>query len=526
MRRRADREFLLTTLKFILAIVGCVFGVRIFHGNFMAILALAGVVFAAKGQMGLVLFIYLLIPFLVILNPILLPKVGLSGLVARIATLAITFTLVFSASRRRGHDQIPIGSIFFFLVAALISSIQGWFPLISFLKLINVSIFLLGIYYGTRNMGANPYDLFLTRCALFSFSCFVVFGSLITFFFPYVGFFTGLTHAYLEGGSAYADEVFYSMPKTSFRVFCGVTMHSQFLAPFLACISGWISCDMVFVEKRAKILHIALLAPIPILLFLTRSRAGVFAYAVSWIILLGFSLRHARMPLRIRHRLKRTIWVGLGILISILAFYQIKEQSLSKLVRKTNQVQDDTRTLTEAVTASRQGLIARCLYEFRRNPMLGSGFQVQQEHRELYRQGKISLYSAPIEKGILPLMVLGETGFLGSILFVVFLVTFFGTCVRRRYVATATLFTVYLATNMAESSFFAPSGGGGVMWLVCLVGGFLIDMTSKHGNFLLEETALPGVMRASQPSSATHKKSDFSAALLSVPRTPLKDLPQ
>ncbi len=486
LRRRADRELLLTTLKFILAFIGIAIGIRIFHGNFMAVLALSGVVYAAKGQMGMVLFIYLLIPFLTIFNPVLLPKIGTTGFVARIATLAITATLIFTASQRRGNDQIPMGSVFFFLVAALISSIQGWFPLISYLKLINVSIFFSGIYFGTRNIGSRPRDIFVVRCALLSFACIIVFGSVLTLPFPHIGYFTSLQNAFLMGGSSFADEIFYSSSRKGINIFCGVTVHSQFLAPFLACISGWVCCDMILVEKRAVLLHVVLLATIPFLLYLTRSRAGVLAYSVSWAIILGYSLRHAQAPFRLRRRIKRLLWVGFLVLLLIAAYAEVRNQAISKLVRKTNQVQDDTRSLSEAVTATRRGLINRCLYEFMRNPMLGSGFQVQEEHRELYEKGRISIYSAPIEKGVLPLMVLGETGMLGGLAFFAFLVVFLGTCFRRRYIATASLFIVFFFTNMAEATFFAPSGGGGVMWLISVVGGFVIDMNVKNVQILTQ----------------------------------------
>ncbi len=73
-------------------------------------------------------------------------------------------------------------------------------------------------------------------------------------------------------------------------------------------------------------------------------------------------------------------------------------------------------------------------------------------------------------------MVLGETGILGVIAFIIFLIVFIATCHQRHYAATLTLFAVYLSTNMAEATFFSPSGGGGVMWIIMVVGGFVIDM--------------------------------------------------
>ncbi len=41
---------------------------------------------------------------------------------------------------------------------------------------------------------------------------------------------------------------------------------------------------------------------------------------------------------------------------------------------------------------------------------------------------------------------------------------------------TAALFTVLLATNMGEATFFSPGGSGGVLWTISIIGGYCIDM--------------------------------------------------
>ena len=66
------------------------------------------------------------------------------------------------------------------------------------------------------------------------------------------------------------------------------------------------------------------------------------------------------------------------------------------------------------------------------------------------------ILSASIEKGVLPVMVLGETGIVGSIFFWLFIFTFYATCARKKYYCCATLHTVFFATNMAESTYFSP----------------------------------------------------------------------
>ena len=107
--------------------------------------------------------------------------------------------------------------------------------------------------------------------------------------------------------------------------------------------------------------------------------------------------------------------------------------------------------------------------------MFGSGFQVSWEHQELYRKSTGLIMSASIEKDVLPTMVLGETGILGCITFAFFLVTFYFTCNRKRLYVTTTMFTLLLISNMGEATFFSPGGIGGVLWILTVLGGFVID---------------------------------------------------
>ena len=116
--------------------------------------------------------------------------------------------------------------------------------------------------------------------------------------------------------------------------------------------------------------------------------------------------------------------------------------------------------------------------DFRCNPMFGMGFQVAEYTAEqIARSGGGLVISAPIEKGVLPVMVLGETGIVGAIFFAVFLISFYTATNRRRLYVTAAMFTVLLATNMGEATFFSPGGGGGVIWAISIIGGYCIDMT-------------------------------------------------
>ena len=139
-------------------------------------------------------------------------------------------------------------------------------------------------------------------------------------------------------------------------------------------------------------------------------------------------------------------------------------------------MQTDQRSLSEAFTASRQGLIEMCMDDFKRRPLIGMGFQVAEYTQEYARGSKGLILSSPIEKGVIPIMILGETGIVGAIVFVVFLISFYFGCVNRRLFLTIMMMTVLLALNMGEATFFSPGGIGGPQWIICMVGGYTLDL--------------------------------------------------
>ncbi len=457
-------------------IVAC----RFFHVYAFASFAVIGAFYALRGNIGISLLTFVLLPFLSQLNPLIMPKFPHLSLASRLATLGIVGALMIGGAKRVGNEKLPLGYCFFYLVIALISSIQGYFPLISYLKIINFSAFILGIYVGTQNIDQCKDSLFFTRAGFLAISCVTVWGSLATLPFPSVAYFTSVRYTIVEEGIEAADEILSS--GQGFDFFTGITAHSQYLGPLLACLGGWVACDMLFVEKRIRILHVLLLVPIPIMIAMTRSRAGIFAFCVLIALLLFYCIPRISIPEKQRHWVKALLLSFVMLVIAVAIAAEVQRGSISRLLRKTTDTSEDSRTLLEALTASRQGKIAECLHDFHTNPLWGTGFQVAADHRLLYLRGKLSLFSAPIEKGLLPMMVLGETGIIGMSAFLIFLFLFYHDATSKNYTATITLFTVLLGTNMAEATFFSPSGGGGIFWLFTVGGGFIIDMCLKTAN--------------------------------------------
>ena len=436
-----------------------------------------GIAAAATYKPGKAICVYLLLTFLQMINHILMPRYAHFAIMTRLGAVIMTFALIIGANGRTGNHRLPIEALFFYLVCAALSSTFGYFPLISYLKILNFAFFILGLYVGTRNLHLYPSAISEIRHFILALILLLTYGTFLTLPFPSVAYYTSTRYYLFDFGLSQASQV--AAEKGHILLLSGITNNSQFLGPAAACCFGWLLCDMWLVKRRLSSLHLTLLAPIPIICYMTRSRLALFLLLVSLSMTTYFCLPRAHVSRRTKTAFWTLLFIGFLTLFLMGAISEIKDKTITRWLRKTEDLSSDDRSLGTALTSSRQGLIEMNLADFRRNRFLGSGFQVAAFTRAMYASGQATLFKATVEKGLLPLMILGETGLLGAAAFSIFLFTFYLRCRQRRYIATATLFTVYLASNMAEATFFAPSGGGGSLWILLVVGGFAIDMSQQ-----------------------------------------------
>ena len=449
---------------------------RVTRGAIMPVFTLIGVYLALANNLGWALVFFVMMPFFVILNPgILGARSSLFGISVRFGPLLIGLILAMRGASRQGRHKLPLIGIVPFIMAAIVSSADGWAPSVSLIKLANFCVFLFGIWFGTQNLQERPKDVLILRSFFLAMAFLLVFGSIPTMAIPSIGYATSLNW-YMGEGIETVNEVLKEMQLESrVTLFCGLTSHSQTLAPLLSLIVGWVLCDMLLLERRFRWLHLCIIVFALPLIYMTRSRLGLISVVAALYMGAFYAARRVQLPERLRAHLRQGVMVGGGLLLAVVIISQLTTGAMSRWMRKTEGTVDDQRSLGEALTASRMGLIEESLYEFRRNPLFGSGFQVAEYTRDLVAVSKGFILSAPIEKGIAPVMVLGETGIFGEGCFIIFLVTFCGTCVRRKYIVTLSLFIVMLVTNMGEATIFSPGGTGGILWMVSAVGGFTLD---------------------------------------------------
>ena len=232
---------------------------RLTRGYIMPVFAFIGVCMALANKLGWALVFFVMMPFFVILNPALTGNASsLYGLSLRMGPLIIGLLLAMHGASRQGRHKLPLIGIVPFLMAAAISSVDGWAPSVSLIKLANFSVFLWGIWFGTQNLQERPKDVLLLRSFFLALTCLLVLGSIPTMAIPSIGYATSL-HWKMAEGTEVVNQVFQQMKADNMlTLFCGITNHSQALAPLLALSVGWVLCDMLLLERRFRWLHLCI----------------------------------------------------------------------------------------------------------------------------------------------------------------------------------------------------------------------------------------------------------------------------
>ena len=460
-------------LMLLIAIAFC----RIMGAVFIALLGVFGVCWSLCRKNVRALAVYSLLPLMIIMSPAIVPKTELIGAELRIAPLIIGLAMCVGVGRRKGAYRLPFGALFLYLFCSCISSATGWSPMISYLKTLNFIVFLLGIWIGTQNLQENPQEVYGLRCVFLGLICVIVFGSLATLPFPTISYSTSLAY---HNTLSEAEKLAYLANLENdggVTLFSGIANHSQALSPMLAVCFTLVLADMVFIVEKMSILHATIIVASALELFMTRSRTGLLSLVVGVATVLFYASRKVRMSWRSRMAVKKLVSVGVALLIIVVGISEIKSHAVSRWILKTNDLASVCKgAVIDQVAGSRQGLIEKSLQEFKMNPLFGMGFQVNWETQELFSKRGGLILSAPVEKGLLVTTILGEGGLVGSLAFLAFLISFYTICGRKKLVLSIVMFTTMLATNFGEATFFSSGGVGGIIWVLCVVGGFTLDM--------------------------------------------------
>ena len=400
------------------------------------------------------LFFWLLVAICaIIINPNVVVKGSIFAWTQRGLMVALGACMTIQVLAYPAHKVMkPFLGMFAYLFVAAISSLIGWCPAISFLKLV-LFILIYCAYFGVANqIGINPrVSSRRIRSVMLAVAILFTVGSMALVPFP------GLSQ--LRG-----EEVKNLTEYTS--LFMGMTNHSQCLGPVVSSIAVVVFADLLFSIRKWDPLYLLILACCPYLIYKTSSRTGMGAFILGMMFVVYLFMLARGVGSRWKQKaMSALMLIGFALFVVAVSMPKFREGA-AKFALKT--AGEGAKVTKEGVISSRQGLIDKALWNFRKSPLLGNGFQVASDMKGMKVDGLV--LSAPIEKGVWVTAVLEETGVVGWLVFVSFLtVAIFSSVRKKAYMGAACLFVCTL-TNLGEFTFFSMSYTGGFTWAMVFVG--------------------------------------------------------
>lgn len=420
----------------------------------------------------------MLLSSLSVINEVLVTK----GFNFYLVTRGTLFVLAMIMTIRRGGKKdvwymSPFYWLFFYVLYMMVVSLQGWAPMISELKAVLFIVFLTALTQTVSAANQSGFDIRHIRAGLLAVASFYIFGSIAVLPFPEIGRSMVIQFNLTEAKGLYN----------------GLTWHSQTLGPLIALMNALLLTDYLCNLKKRDWLYLSLFAAIPILVYLSSSRTAFLGYLLSILSALFFFSREKQ----ITQAKKSKALVGIVGLFMLAGVFIIAKPGvflqLEAFLRKTSDVQtmDTGSSLTESLTKSRMGLVEMGIYNFKQSPWIGNGFQVSEEMQALDGGSTGLILTAPIEKGVLPVMVLEEGGIIGAFIFLAFIISVYAKFMRLRFTCFLSTFSTFLMLNSGEATFFSTSGTGGVLWMFCFTG-LLMDIYRYRNTLQVRMLKLDG----------------------------------
>lgn len=466
----------LTIIKLLFVLFGIILSLRI--SDFSIFLLGAVIVFAVfqkKVEYIFVAFVCLL--SLSIMNEVFFKKGFYFYLITRGSLLAMAVVLgIKGGSSKTAWFLSPFYWLFFYVVYMMVVSLVGWSPIISELKALLFLVVVFAIVSLISTVLHSKADISVIRSALLMIACFYILGSMATIPFPSIG--KSMLQLKMERWGNYDTEHIAGL-------FNGVTWHSQALGPVVAMLNAFLLTDYICNIRRRSFLYWVLFACSPILIYLTSSRTALFAYIISILASVFFILKERKVSTIKKNQIVMNL---IGGTLLVIAIVLLRPGGLTKAERFLRKAGDDDSidrsvTIGDQLMESRMGLAEEGFANFKDSPLIGNGFQVSKEMQYTASEDK-SLLSAPIEKGVLPVMILEEGGVFGGMIFLIFISSVYFKYSKLQFTCFLSTFTVFIALNSGEAVFFSTSGGGGLLWMICF-SALLLDIT-RHRRMLVE----------------------------------------
>lgn len=434
-------------------------------GAGFAVVAALGLAAVAHGNMRWMLWTLIVSNCVLLGNSFFFPKESIVFAIShRMMLVLVGISMMTKMFGKAKSGAIaPFLLILPFLIYMIIPSMGGWAPLISILKLLLFSTVFIG-YAGCANSAlesVNDETRFLRGMTVAA-TAFFIFGSLILMFFPGIGY---MGAEEIASNKAYRAEIEAGHVVSLFK---GMTWHSQTLGPLMSIFCVFLVGDMLFNIQRTDKLYLAMVCVCPMLVYRTSSRTAMAVLICGVAVMVLMFLNKGGIERSWRAKVASICGiVAVPVLVCVFMIPEVRQEMIRFSLKYTQGNQQRLVWDTKEVISTRQGLMNHAMYNWRKKPLIGNGFQVSEEMQYEKRRGLGDILSAPIEKGVWVTAVLEEGGIIGMTLFCIFWISAVLTLWVGGYCATSAMLLSLIVMNMAEFTMFSMSGAGGFIW--CLI---------------------------------------------------------
>jgi len=242
--------------------------------------------------------------------------------------------------------------------------------------------------------------------------------------------------------------------------FQGVMVHPQNFGPTLA-VFAVLLITTGLTNRKFGWTAVALIALCVFSVYLSKARIGAVALAGGLILGVSAELLR-RMAVRIREhnglRLSRLLAASLGLVLALAVAGPWIVPKFWDFIDKGSK----SESFTEAALRSRGSKLAELLENIRARPTVGIGFGIDPS-ADYYGIARDPIFGLPVmatvEKGVMPVAVIEETGIMGAMFTYPWLLLLMWRATSKGVVAGSVCFAV-LVTNLAEACLFSPGGQG------------------------------------------------------------------
>lgn len=411
----------------------------------------------------------------VCINSFFLPKGSAYGIIQRGALLLLGLSgFVTLAGQRRSAIAASMLSMYAYIFYMIIPSSSGWAPYVSFLKLILFFFIFNALVSATNSLlVSKQLDVRKLRSIYLAFAILFIFGSILVIPFPAISQLSG--EDYINAVNSGANVV---------SLFKGMTVQSQSLGPVVVALAGMLLSDLLFGIRRVNRLYVCLLAICPYLIYKTSSRTAMFSLVLICFVNIYFFMRARNIKSTWRTKVFSTaiIFAIMGM-VAMAAVPSLRD-GVARYILKYNSADVTMADVNfDDAISTRQGLIDTAMEDFRKKPILGNGFQVDERLLTFIDVNKGGLIlSAPIEKGVWVTAVLQEGGVCGFTLLLAIFLNIVLVMLKRHYYIGLSMFAALLLLNMGEFTMFSMSGLGGFIWAMVFVGIALDESRIRYIN--------------------------------------------